>query len=318
MRAMVIGSFGGTEVFEQRELPRPAPGPGEILVRVMASGTNPVDAKVRAQGAWARIAPPAVLGYEAAGVVEELGAGVDDFKPGDEVFYTAEIFGNARGTYAEYNVVAARIVARKPRRLDFARAAAIPLAGGTAYEAVVERLALRPGETVLIHGGAGGVGSFAVQLAREAGARVLATASAGNLETLRRLGAAVAIDYNREDPTEVALRETDGRGVDAVLDTVGGELTARSVGAVREYGRLAAILTPRGDLGIFSLKNLTLHGIFLGRDRRRLEALARLVDRYQLEPLVDQVIPLAEVARAHHRLDSGHGRGKMVLDVGGS
>jgi len=210
MRAIVIQSFGGPGVLELGEWPRPQAGPGEVLVAVRASGTNPVDAKLRVSGTWAGLEPPVVLGYDAAGVVEAVGPGVGDFKPGDEVFYTPNIHGTRLGTYAEYNVVPASIVALKPRRADFVTAAAIPLAGGTAYEAIVRRLDVRPGETVLIHGGAGGVGSFAVQLARLAGARVLATASARHLETLRELGADVAIDYRAQDVAQVALAETGG------------------------------------------------------------------------------------------------------------
>jgi len=313
---MVIKGFGGTDVFEARELPRPQPGPGEVLVRVKASGTNPVDAKLRVSGSWAHLTPPVVLGYDAAGVVEELGTGVTDFKIGDEVFYTPEIFGNPLGTYAELNVVPARIVARKPLGLDFVEAAAVPLAGGTAYEAIVRRLRVAPGETVLIHGGAGGVGSFAIQLARAAGARVLATAGSENQATLRELGADVAIDYKRDDVNARALAETAGQGVHAVFDCVGGELVAQSVPATRSGGRLASILSPRGDLGSFSPKNLTLHGIFLIRERARLELLASLLERKVVRPLVEQVLPLAEVARAHQRLDSGHGRGKVVLTIG--
>lgn len=139
-----------------------------------------------------------------------------DFNKGDEVYYTPEIFGNQQGSYAEYNVVAASIVANKPQGLSFIEAASVPLAGGTAWEAVIRRLQIRPGETVLIHGAAGGVGSFAVQFARAAGARVLATASVSNQEYLRDLGADVTIDYRRQDAAEVALAETGGKGVDAV------------------------------------------------------------------------------------------------------
>jgi NADPH2:quinone reductase len=315
MRAVVTRGWGGTEVFEERDLPRPEAGPGEVLVRVVASGTNPVDAKIRAAGDWSRIKPPAVLGYDAAGVVEAVGPGVADFAAGDEVFYTPEIFGNQLGTYAELNVVPARILARKPRRVSFEAAAAVPLAGGTAYEAIVRRLAVRPGETVLIHGGAGGVGSFAVQIARASGARVIATAGAENLDTVRRLGAEVAIDYRKEDAAAVALRETAGVGVDAVFDTAGGDNIAKSIGATRPFGRLATILTATGDLSALTFKNLALHGIFLVRERDRLDALARLIDQGKVEPLVEEVLPLAEVGRAHQRLDSGHGRGKIVLRV---
>ena len=316
MRAMVITRFGGPEVFEQRELPDPKPGPGELLVRVFASGTNPVDAKLRANGSWAKLQPPCVLGYDASGVVEAVGPGVGDFKSGDEVFYTPEIFGNPLGTYAELNVVPAAIVARKPRGLSHVQAAAVPLAGGTAYEAVVRRLRLQVGQSILIHGGAGGVGSFAVQIARAAGAKVIATAGPDHQQTLRELGAHVAVDYRKQDVVEIALKETGGRGVDAMFDVVGGDNVARSLGAVRAFGQIATILGPKGDLGPLSPKNLTLHGIFLTRERERLEALAALCDSGAVKPVVAEELPLDPVGRAHERLDSGHGRGKIVLRIG--
>src|SRR3712207_1463469 len=203
MRAMVLPRFGGPDLFEAREVERPSPGPGEVLVRIVATAVNPVDAKLRADGSWAGLRPPVVLGYDVAGVVEEIGPGVSAFRPGDEVYYTPEIFGNQRGSYAEFNAAPASIVARKPAGLSFEEACAIPLAGGTAWEAVVRRLAVRPGETVLIHGAAGGVGTFAVQFAKAAGVRVLATASAPNHGTLRDLGADVVIDYRSQDAAAV-------------------------------------------------------------------------------------------------------------------
>jgi NADPH2:quinone reductase len=240
---------------------------------------------------------------------------VKGFAVGDEVFYTPEIIGNPRGTYAELNTVSAAIAARKPHRLSHVEAAAIPLAGGTAWDAIVRRLAVRPGETVLVHGGAGGVGTFAIQIARASGARVIATAGPDNQETLRAMGAEVCVDYRREDPAAVALRETGGAGVDAVLTTVGGTTVAASVPATRPGGRIATILGFSGDLGPFYARNLTLHGVFLTREGRRLEELGRLVDQGKLAPVVDRVLPLSDVAEAHRRLDSGHGRGKIVLQV---
>ncbi|WP_243403832.1 alcohol dehydrogenase catalytic domain-containing protein [Thermus thermophilus] len=213
MRAVVLKGFGGLEMLEERDLPVPEPGPGEVLVRNLAVAVNPVDAKIRAAGRWAGVEPPFVLGYDAAGVVAKVGPGVKDLKEGDEVYYTPEIFGNPHGTYAEYTPVPAGIVAKKPKNLSFAEAAAIPLAGGTAWEAVVRRLAVRPGETVLVMGGAGGVGSFAVQFAKAAGAYVIATASAENLPVLKELGADLALDYRGPWPEEV-LKATEGQGVD--------------------------------------------------------------------------------------------------------
>jgi NADPH2:quinone reductase len=157
MRAMVMPRFGGPELFEERDVGRPEPGPGEVLVRVVVAGTNPIDTKLRADGSFAGLEPPVVLGSDVSGVVEEVGAGVADLAPGDEVYYTPEVFGpGSNGGYAEYNLVSAGIVAKKPASISHEEAAAVPLAGGTAYEVLVRRLAVRVGETVLIHGGAGG------------------------------------------------------------------------------------------------------------------------------------------------------------------
>ena len=316
MRAMVTPQFGGPDLFEEREVERPHPGPGEVLVRVVAAGTNPIDAKIRAAGSSRGLEAPVVLGADVSGVVEEVGPGVTDLAEGDEVYYTPEVSGpRANGGYAEYHVAKADIVAKKPTSLSHEEAAAVPLAGGTAYEALVRRLAVRVRETTLIHGGAGGVGSFAVQIARAAGTRVLATAGPDNQETLEALGADVAIDYTRQDVAEVALDDTGGTGVDAVLDTVGGETVVNSLPATRPFGRLATILGAQGDLTLLYRRNQTLYGVFLLRERARLEELARLIERGQLRPLVDQVLDLREVGKAHERLDSGHGRGKIVLRV---
>jgi NADPH:quinone reductase len=314
MRAMVLPKFGGPELFELREVEKPKPGAGEILVRIIASGTNPVDAKLRADGRWAHLEPPVVLGYDAAGVVEEVGPGVEDLQAGDGVFYTPVLFWNASGTYAEHNVVRASIVARKPKAISFLEAAAIPLAGGTAWEAVIRRLAPHPGETVLIHGGAGGVGSFAVQFAKVAGARVIATSSAGNLELLRKIGADVALDYGGD--VEGSVREvTGGEGVDAAFDIQGPNCVSRTLPMVRANGRIACVLSPEGDLAALTSKNIALHGVFLTRERRRLEEMTPLFERGQVKPVIDEILPLEDVAKAHERLDSGHGRGKIVLRV---
>jgi NADPH2:quinone reductase len=312
---MVIRRFGSPDVFELRDVPRQEPKHGELLVRVIASGTNPVDAKIRANGEWAGIKPPAILGYDVSGIVEEVGSGVTDFRSGDEVYYTPEIFGNQSGSYAEYNVVDASIVAKKPSSLTHVEAAAVPLAAGTAWEAVVRRLKIHPGETILIHGGAGGVGSFAVQMAKAAGARVIATAGPPNQEILRKLNVDVAIDYQKQDPIEVVLRETGRKGVDAAFDTVGGDLVTRSLPAVRDFGRVASILGIRIDLAGAFRRNPTLYSIFLTRERARLEEISRLIMLGRLRPLIDEVLPLDQVKKAHERLDSGHGKGKIVLKV---
>ncbi len=316
MKAMVLPNFGGADLLELRDVKKPEPGPGQVLVQVAASGVNPVDAKLRADGSWAQLPLPVILGYDAAGVVKAAGPGVAEFSSGDEVYFTPEIFGNPHGSYAEYTVAPAAIVSRKPKGLSFEEAAAIPLAGGTAWEAVIRRLRIRAGETLLIHGAAGGVGSFAVQFAKAAGARVIATASAGNRDALLELGADVAVDYNRRDAAQTALDETGGTGVDAAFDISGENRVSRCLAGVRPFGRVAYILPPEGDLSLSYQKNISLHGVFLTRERRRLDEMRPLFERGLAKPLVDQVLPLEKVAEAHRRLETEHGRGKIVLAVG--
>jgi NADPH:quinone reductase len=316
VRAMIIPEFGGPDLFEERDVERPEPGPGEILVRVCATSANPVDTKLRADGSSRGLEPPVILGGDVSGIIEEVGSGVTDLAVGDEVYYSPEVFGpGSNGSYAEYHVARADIVAKKPTSLSHEEAAAVPLAGGTAYEAIVRRLAVRVGETVLIHGGAGGVGSFAVQIARASGARVLASAGTHNQNTLQELGADVTIDYTSEDVFEVALDDTAGEGVDAVFDTAGGDLIARSIQATRVFGRLASIISLQGDFTPGYRLNQTFHGVLLLRERARLDEMTRLIERGQMRPLIDEVLPLNQVARAHERLESGHGRGKVVLRV---
>jgi NADPH:quinone reductase len=316
MRAMVTPQFGGPELFEEQEVERPQPGPGEVLVRVVAAGTNPVDAKVRAAGGSRGLEAPVILGADISGVIEEVGPGVTDLVPGDEVYYTPEVSGpGSNGAYAEYHVAKADIVAKKPATLSHEEAAAVPLAGGTAYEAIVRRLAVRVGETVLIHGGAGGVGSFALQIAKASGSRVLASASTHNQDTLKELGADVPIDYTSEDVFQIALDDTAGAGVDAVFDAVGGDLIANSIQATRVFGRLASVISLQGDFTPGYRLNQTFHGVFLLRERKRLDEMTRLIERGQMRPLVDEVLPLDQVGKAHERLESGHGRGKIVLRV---
>ena len=212
-------------------------------MRVVASGTNPVDAKFRSSGDAMGLETPIILGLDVSGVVKEVGAGVTDLASATRLLHAGGLRPRSNGGYAEYNVALADIVAKKPASLSHEEAAAVPLA-----EAIVRRLEVKVGETVLVHGGAGGVGSFAVQIAKAAGARVLATAGPANQETLATLDADVAIDYSSQDAAEVALEDTAGACVDAVLDTVGGETVVKSLPATGPFGRLATILGAQGDL----------------------------------------------------------------------
>lgn len=314
MRAAIIRSFGGADRFELAEMPKPVPGPKQVLVRVAAASVNPVDYKIREHGSWAGIPMPAILGYDAAGVVEAVGAQATRLKPGDEVFYSARIFGR-QGTYAEYHVEDEEIVALKPSVLSFEQAAAVPLAGITAYDTVISFFQTKPGDTVLIHAGAGGVGHFAVQLAKAAGARVLATGRSANAALIKGLGADEVIDYQKGPFEDEVLRLTGGRGVDAAFDTVGGTTVSRSIKAVRPYGKLSTVVSIEGPLAGMQPKNLTLYFGFMERTEAKIQAMATLVSRGQVKPLVDSVFPLARVADAHRKLEAGGIKGKVVVRI---
>ena len=314
MRAMVIREFGGPEKFELADMAKPTPTASEVLVRVRAASINPVDYKVRRSGAWARVPMPAILGYDAAGVVEAVGSGVTKLAPGDEVFYSARIFGR-QGTYAEYHVEDASIVEKKPANLSFEEAAALPLAAMTAHDAVIGFFQTKPGDTVLIQAGAGGVGSCAVQLAKAAGARVLATGRSENEALIRSLGADVVIDYRKVKFEDEVNRLTDGRGVDAAYDTVGGDIVSRSIGCVRPYGKLATIVRVDGSINDMQMRNQTLYFGFMDRTGPKIRAVRTLAERGQLRPLIDSTFPLERVGAAHEKIEAGGTKGKIVVTI---
>jgi NADPH2:quinone reductase len=314
MKAMIITDFGSPEVFREQEVPVPQPEANEVLVRVHATSVNPADYKIRRAGQWAGVRPPAIIGYDVSGVVEATGPGVRDFKVGDEVFYTPEMPGRF-GSYAEYHVANEAIVARKPANLSHIEAASIPLAGGTAWDALIPRVNVQVGETVFIHGGTGGVGSLAVQIAKAAGAYVFTTCSTPNVELARSLGADRVIDYKTENFVDVLTKETAGRGVDVVFDAVGGQAFSQMLAAARSHGRIVGVAGTSGDLNMALLKNITLHFLSLQRARYKMDALRVLIERGQLKPVIDSVMPLTEVAAAHRRLENGGTRGKIVLRV---
>lgn len=314
MKAAVLTAFGDAEKFEIQTVPTPTLKANQVLVRVCATSINPIDYQTRRGDYKELVRLPAILGVDVSGVIEAIGEAVTDFKVGDNVYYSPQIFGEF-GSYAQYHVADAAIVALKPTNLSHIEAACFPLAGGTAWDGLVTRGNLQVGETVLIHAGAGGVGSIAVQLAKAIGAYVFATCSARNRDFVTELGADRVIDYKNEDYVEVIRQETNGLGVDLVLDTIGGETIQRSLEIIRPFGRLISIVDiaiPQSLLEAWG-KNLTIHFVFSPQYRAKLEALTKLIERHQLRPVIDSVFSWDQVVLAHQRLEQGGTRGKIVL-----
>jgi NADPH2:quinone reductase len=318
MRAMILESFGGPESFREVVLAKPVAGDGQVLVRVHATSVNPLDYQVR-RGDYKDYVPlPAITGHDVSGVVEAVGSGVTAFKPGDEVWYTPEIF-NGDGSYAEYHVANEAIVGLKPKALTHLEAAALSLVGGTVWEALITRVNLQVGETILVHGGAGGVGHIAIQIAKAAGARVITTVSPQNAEFVKGLGADVTIDYKQTDYVEAVLAATDGQGVNVVLDTVGGDTLQRSPLVLAQLGRVVSIVdiaTPQNLIEAWG-RNASYHFVFTRQNRGKLDDLSRLVERGLLKPILGATYPLSEVGQAHARLEqkSNGLRGKIAIDV---
>jgi len=318
MKAMILKSFGGPDSFELSDVPKPVPQAGQVLVRVHATSINPLDYQVR-RGDYPDLVPlPAITGHDVSGVVEAIGPGVSAFAPGDEVWYTPQIF-DGQGSYAEYHVAAESIIARKPASLSHLEAASLSLVGGTVWEALTVRAVLRVGESILIHGGAGGVGHVAIQVAKAMGARVFTTVREANAEFVRSLGADVVIDYTQEDYVEAIMRETAGHGVDVVFDTIGGDTLARSPDALAQLGRVVSIVDIAQPQNLVQAwgKNASYHFVFTRQNRGKLDELSALVERGQLRPHVGAVYSLADIPLAHARLESANNGllGKIAIAV---
>jgi NADPH:quinone reductase-like Zn-dependent oxidoreductase len=310
MRAIAARRWGGPDVLEPVTVPRPAPGPTEILVAVHAAGVNPTDWKGRATGGFGMWGDPPILGYDVSGVVEATGPGASLFEPGDEVFGMPR-FPEQAGGYAEYVAAPSRHFARKPDALDHVHAAALPLVGLTAWQALAEVARVQPGQRVLIHAAAGGVGHVAVQIAKALGAHVIGTASAPKHALVRSLGADEVIDYRETDFAEVLS------DLDVVIDTIGGEYAMRSLAVLRRGGVHVAL--PRPDDPDVEARAAEL-GVRTGwtlvePDRGGLLAIAELVEAGKLRVEVAHVLPLAEAAEAHRLGESNRTTGKLVLAV---
>ncbi|MFJ9905558.1 NADP-dependent oxidoreductase [Streptomyces sp. NPDC101152] len=309
MRAISQDVLGGPEVLKAVELERPEPRTNEVLVRVRAAGVNPTDWKHRATGGFLG-EPPFVLGWDVSGVVEAVGVGVARFQPGDEVFGMLSYpFGH--GSHAEYVTGPARWFAHKPASVDHVQAGALPLVSLTAWQALVEYGNVRPGQRVLIHAAAGGVGHVAAQIAKARGAYVIGTASAGKHDFLRAIGVDEPIDYRQTDFAEVV------KDVDLVLDTIGGDTSTRSLRVLRPGGLVVSIIPVGSDdfpeeaerLGVRALRML------VDASHSGMAAIAELVEAGKLRPTIAGTFPLTDAAEAHRLGGTGRTTGKLVLTV---
>jgi NADPH:quinone reductase-like Zn-dependent oxidoreductase len=308
MKAVVAHQYGAPEVLKFEDVPRPEPNEDEALVRVIASGVNPAD-PLTLNGKYARefgTHLPLIPGYDIAGIVEKIGAGITKLKIGDAV-YGYPTFG---GGWAEYVTVKEWEVAAKPKSLSFVKAAAVPMGALTAWQALVNVAKLHADQTILVHGGSGGVGSFAVQIAKARGARVIATASTANQDLLKQLGADVSIDYTKTKFENVV------KDVDAVLDPVGKDTLARSYGVVKKGG-IVMCLVALPDKA--ELEKHEIHGAAISAhaDARDLAEIARLIDAGKIKPVVTRVLPLnqANAIAAQQQAETHHTRGKVVLQI---
>jgi NADPH:quinone reductase-like Zn-dependent oxidoreductase len=307
MHGIVIRAYGGSEVLKLEELARPEPTDDEVLIRVVAASINPVDVAIR-KGYFQKLIEnfPLVPGMDAAGIVEKVGNKVAKYKAGDPVFAFFTLQGE--GGYAEFVRAKEDELALKPGTVGFAQAAGAGAAGATAWEALIDTANLRAGQTVLIHGGSGGVGHLAIQIAKARGAKVFATASTANQEFLRQMGADVPIDYTRTKFEDIA------KDVDVVLDTVGRDTLERSYGVVKKGGIIVSIVDePKpAALDAHGIRGVTLRctpkaGV--------LDELSKLMEAKKLTPVISQTFPMAQVAQAQDQIATGHTRGKIILQI---
>lgn len=329
---MLMTAAGGADVLQMRDIDMPElPSPQHIRVKLVAAGINPIDTKLRKNPAFYPDKLPCILGCDGAGIVESIGAEVTRFKVGEEVYFFNGGLGNEIGTYAEYTVVHQDYAAFTPRHATLEESAGLPLALITAWEALLDRGNLLEGQTVLIHGAAGGVGHLAVQIAKQAGATVLATVGTRDKAAwVTSLGADRVFVYNDVDFATAVLDWTKGNGVDLVFDTVGGETFCRSFACTRVYGRIVSLLQwncSAEELKIARTRNLVLAFVLMltptlldmhdqrVHQRRILEEGARLIEANRLKIKISHLLPLEQAGQAHTMIEEGHTTGKIVLKI---
>jgi len=308
MKAVVIHEYGGPEVLKYEDVPQPEPKQDQLRIRVVAAGVNPVDGMIRSGilDKEGRRTFPIILGGDISGVVEKVGSEITRFKPGDPVF--AYVSLDNSGGYAQYALVTEREAAPKPRSLIYVEAAAVPIVALTAWQALIDTAKLKAGQTVLIHGGSGGVGSFAIQIAKAHGAKVIATASAANQELLKQLGADVAIDYTKQNFENVA------KDVDVVLDSIGKDTLARSYGVVKKGGIIVSLVA-RPDPAELEKHGIRGEALSVDPNSDELSEIGKLIDEKKINVIVSQTFPLSEARKAQEQVATGHTRGKIVLKV---
>ncbi len=333
MKAVMLTAAGGTEMLKLMEVPDPVlQSPQEVLVRLHAAGLNPVDWKLRRNGGFYPNRLPLILGCDGAGVVEAVGPAVTRFKVGDEVFFfNGGMGGDEQGNYAEYTAVHEAYLAPKPSSISMVEAASVPLVWLTAWESLFDRYSLKPGDSVLVHGGAGGVGYIAVQIAKQAGATVFTTISSPEKAAFARsIGADHCINYKEQNFAEAVLELTDGQGVDVVFDVIGGQVFADSFPAAKVFGHVVTldeINFTKQEAGVAKLRNLSLsYELMLTpmhfkmhearvRQTEMLQEAARLIDEGKIKVFVNNIFNLDEVGQAHELVEGGHSTGKTVIKI---
>lgn len=315
MKAIAIHQFGGRDQLKLLELPSPTPGPNEVRIRIRAAGVNPVDYKIREGLLQSRIPHqfPLILGWDAAGVIDQVGSKVQNFKERDEVYAYCRKPVVQWGAYAEYICLSEEAVALKPRNCSFEEAASFPLALLTAYQVLEDVVHLQKGETILIHAAAGGVGGFAVQIAKSIGAHVLGTASGSKQDYLQRLGVDEPIDYAHADFRK-ALQESYPNGVDVIFDCVGGEVLEKSLDGVKKGGRIVSILSAP-DPEECKKREIQPFYHFVNPSGKQLQTLAKWIEQGKIKTHLEKVFPLEQAATAHELLESRRVQGKVILKI---
>jgi len=315
VQAITVEQFGDANTLKLREIPKPLPKIGEVLVKVEAAGINPLDVQTRRGDYSDYVSQPLQLGVEVSGTVEALGDGVDGISVGDEVYYSTRVLEN-EGGYAEYHTERAELIAKKPNSLSFAEAAAMPIAASTAWECLIERGRLKAGEQVLILGGSGGVGLYAIQIAHLSGAQISVTCREEANELVREYGADFTIDYRNSDAWD-ELKEKQAGGFDVILDLVGGDSIEKSLSLLASGGRVVSIVDQSISQNLYSGwdVNAEIHFVFLTPSADRLNRLTSLVDRGLLKPQLERTLPLKDAAQAHELIESGGRSGKIVLTL---